>query len=83
MSVHNVVGALVRPNGMTRNPYDPQCTCCLWLISLGYADLIIATPQIELAKVSCIAKLIEQVINVRDEILVFYSNLVECSIVDA
>lgn len=57
-------------------------TCRLWLISFGCANLIVPI-QIEFGKVPCISKLIKQVINARDEILVFDGDLVECPIVDA
>ena len=58
-------------------------TRCLWLISFGYADLIVPTLQIELRKVPYICKLIKQVIDARDGILVLDGDLVESPIVDA
>ena len=43
-------------------------TCRLWLIAFAYASLVIPIPQIELGEVSYISKLIEQVIDAKNEI---------------
>jgi len=55
----------------------------LWLIPFGYMDLVVPNPQIEIDEIPCISKLIKQVINTRDGILVLDSDFAECSIVNA
>lgn len=59
------------------------CARCFRFVSLGDAHLIVSGDQVEFGKVSCFAKLVEQVHDQRDWTLVLDGYLIEHAIVDA
>ena len=61
----------------------PGYARCFWLISFGNAHLVVPGPQVKLGEVLRLAKLVEQIRNQRDQILVLDDDFVECPIVDA
>ena len=61
----------------------PCCARCLWFVSLGDAHLVVLGVQVEFGEVPRFAKLVEQVRNQGNWILVLDSDFIEHSIVDA
>ena len=61
----------------------PCCARCLRFVSLGDAHLIVPGAQVEFGEVPRLTKLVEQVCNQGNQILVIDGDLVERSIIDA
>ena len=61
----------------------PCCARCLWFVSLGDAHLVLPRAQVKFGEVPRFAKLVEQVRNQGNRLLVLDGDLVERSIVDA
>lgn len=79
-----MVGALVSPNGMTKN------SVALMSSESGFLDawrvhehLMVAAAQVKLGKESSTLELVEELVNQRDRKFIFHRLIVDCVIIHA